>query len=133
MKKQLAFVLVRQGVRLKTEDNELCEIFNNSRLSEYFMNLSKDLEITDPKSPEDIHKSYLDSSRKIYHEKIFMLWRYTKNVVTGGEIGAGSADLARQNLASTFINAFANAGFKVDKYMTNSDDSDWVYKNKDYG
>merc|ERR1711865_436235 len=40
-------------------------------------------------------------------------------------------DSARANLASTFVNAFVNAGFCTDKLMT--PDSEWLYKNKDHG
>lgn len=42
-------------------------------------------------------------------------------------------DSAKQNLASTFVNAFINAGFGADKLMMGSEDSNWIYKNKDQG
>jgi len=43
-------------------------------------------------------------------------------------------DSARQNLASTFVNAFVNAGFGTDKLMTGAEDgTSWIYKNKDHG
>jgi 26S proteasome regulatory subunit N1 len=41
-------------------------------------------------------------------------------------------DSARQNLASTFVNAFVNVGFCKDKLMSDST-SNWLYKNKDHG
>ncbi|KAI8852143.1 hypothetical protein BC829DRAFT_385239 [Chytridium lagenaria] len=50
--------------------------------------------------------------------------------------GAASAnvDSARHNLASTFVNAFVNAGFGADKLMTTGEEgSSWIYKNKDIG
>ena len=40
-------------------------------------------------------------------------------------------DSARANLASTFVNAFVNAGFGHDTLMTG--DSKWIYKNKEHG
>jgi 26S proteasome regulatory subunit N1 len=46
-----------------------------------------------------------------------------------GQIG-GTVDSAKHNLASTFVNAFVNAGFCSDKLMT-PPDSQWIYKNKD--
>ena len=51
-------------------------------------------------------------------------------------IGPGfstNVDSARHNLASTFVNAFVNAGFGKDKLMTASEDGNWIYKNKDAG
>jgi 26S proteasome regulatory subunit N1 len=41
-------------------------------------------------------------------------------------------DSARQNLASTFVNAFVNAGFGQDKLMT-EEGNKWLYKNKEHG
>lgn len=43
------------------------------------------------------------------------------------------ADSARNNLASTFVNAFVNAGFSQDKLVTVEDGSKWMYKNKNHG
>jgi 26S proteasome regulatory subunit N1 len=42
-------------------------------------------------------------------------------------------DSAKQNLASTFVNAFVNAGFGSDKLLTASEDGNWIYKNKEHG
>merc|ERR1712238_569601 len=42
-------------------------------------------------------------------------------------------DSARANLASTFVNAFVNAGFGEDKLMTNNPDNERMNKNKDHG
>lgn len=41
-------------------------------------------------------------------------------------------DSAKQNLASTYVNAFVNAGFCSDKLMLNAEE-DWIHKNKDHG
>lgn len=60
-----------------------------------------------------------------------------KSHLTEGRAPSGPAvDSARQNLASTFVNAFVNAGFGQDKLMTVIPDSDssenvhWIFKNK---
>jgi len=45
---------------------------------------------------------------------------------------APQVDSARANLASTFVNAFVNAGFGRDLLMT-PDGNGWLYKNKDHG
>jgi 26S proteasome regulatory subunit N1 len=41
-------------------------------------------------------------------------------------------DSAKQNLASSFVNAFVNCGFGKDLLVT-PEGSDWLYKNKDHG
>jgi len=43
-----------------------------------------------------------------------------------------NVDSAKQNLASTFVNAFVNAGFRRDKLITD-EGSKWIYKNRDLG
>lgn len=42
------------------------------------------------------------------------------------------ADSARGNLASTFVNAFVNAGYTTDKLVTPAD-SQWLFRNKGNG
>lgn len=114
MKKQLAFLVSRQGIWIELEDadEELSECLNNSRLSEHFLALGKELNILDPKTPEDIYKSHLDNARG--------------TVLT--------IDSARNNLANSFVNSFVNAGFTADKLMlVGEDNNSWVYKNKDQG
>lgn len=114
MKKQLAFLVSRQGIWIELEDadEELSECLNNSRLSEHFLALGKELNILDPKTPEDIYKSHLDNARGA--------------VLT--------IDSARNNLANSFVNSFVNAGFTADKLMlVGEDNNSWVYKNKDQG
>ena len=47
---------------------------------------------------------------------------------------SATVDSARQNLASTFVNAFVNIGFGTDKLMTGAEEGNsWIYKNKDHG
>jgi 26S proteasome regulatory subunit N1 len=114
LKRQLAFLLARQQILLEVDDEVLQGIVNNTRLSEYFTSLARDLDIMEPKVPEDIYKSHLE------------------NVRSG--MGGGSVDSARQNLASTFVNAFVNVGFGSDKLLTGTEGGNsWMYKNKDHG
>jgi len=50
------------------------------------------------------------------------------------ETATANVDSARGNLASTFVNAFVNAGFGNDKLMVEAEEgSSWIYKNKDHG
>lgn len=65
MQKQLAYILARQQVNVETEDEALIEILNNTKLSENFKRFGKELNVTDPKSLEDIYKSHMDNARKL--------------------------------------------------------------------
>ncbi len=94
VRKQMGYMVARQHI-YPEELDELNDIINNTSLSEYFLALGQDLEIMEAKTPEDIYKSGND----------------TRGV-------SANVDSARQNLASTFVNAFVNAGFGQDKLMT---------------
>lgn len=90
----------------------------NRSLSELYLALAKDLDVLEPKAPEDVFKTHLSG-----------------NVERGGLGGAAAKDAldsAKANLASTYVNAFVNAGYGTDKLMTPAD-SKWVFKNKEYG
>lgn len=67
----------------------------------------------EPKTPEDIYKTWLEPT-------------YRSSLVNE------HIDSARQNLASSFVNAFINAGFGKDKLITIDDGSKWIYRNKDH-
>jgi 26S proteasome regulatory subunit N1 len=70
--------------------------------------------VLDPKVPEDIYKSHLESSRTA---------------------GLTNTDSAKHNLASAFVNAFVNAGFGQDKLMLveGGVKQSWVWKVKEDG
>lgn len=111
VKKQLAFMLARQRIFFEIEDEKLNEILRSSRQSEYFLKIAKDLDIIEPKTPEEIYKIHLES-------------RTSEALV----------DSAQQNLASSFVNAFINVGFSKDKLMlTDQITSTWIFKNKENG
>lgn len=112
----MAFLIARQRIWLDvTEDDdlELQECLNNTRLPDHFKALAKELNILDPKTPDDIYKTHLESTRTA---------------------GLTNTDSARHNLASAFVNAFVNAGFGNDKMMlVQENKSSWVWKTKDEG
>ncbi|XP_065875690.1 26S proteasome non-ATPase regulatory subunit 2 homolog A-like [Euphorbia lathyris] len=127
-KKQFCYIVARHGITfelddLMVEEDEdrflLQDIINNTKLSEGYLTLARDIEVMEPKSPEDIYKAHL----------------------LEGRASAGvSVDSARQNLAATFVNAFVNAGFGQDKLMTVPSESssggssgNWLFKNKEHG
>lgn len=116
IRRQMAFLISRQRIWFDVsddEDPELQECLSNTRLSDHFKALGKELNILDPKTPDDIYKTHLESSRTA---------------------GLTNTDSARHNLASAFVNAFVNAGFGNDKLMLNSDSKNsWVWKTKDEG
>jgi len=122
MRKQMCLLLGRHRVNFDVEEDEiedadaLNEIVSNLELSEQFLKLAQDLDVMDPKTPEDIYKSHLAE-----------IGGFSRRRDTGG----AQVDSARANLASTFVNAFVNAGFGQDKLMT--PDNEWLYKNKDHG
>ena len=116
LKKQMAFLAARQQIWLDLpeaeDDLELQESLNNTQLSNHFKSLAKELNILDPRMPEDIYKTHLENNRG----------------------GGSAADSAKHNLASAFVNAFVNAGFGSDKMMlVEGDQKPWIWKTKDDG
>eukprot|EP00096_Caligus_rogercresseyi_P005417 TRINITY_DN2082_c0_g1_i1.p1 TRINITY_DN2082_c0_g1~~TRINITY_DN2082_c0_g1_i1.p1 ORF type:complete len:905 (-),score=365.54 TRINITY_DN2082_c0_g1_i1:248-2962(-) len=115
MQKQLAYMLSRQQhyVELDEEEfDEINEILSNSHLNGHFLNLARELDILEPKTPEDVYKSHLDNIRTPF--------------------GSSSVDSARQNLASSFVNGFVNAAFGSDKLIVDEGNK-WICKNKEHG
>lgn len=117
IQKQLAFMLGRQQIFFELNENipendDLVEIMSNSHLNNHFLNLARELDIMEPKTPEDVYKSHLENSRPPF--------------------GGGQVDSARQNLAASFVNGFVNAAFGQDKLLM-EDGNKWLYKNKEHG
>lgn len=127
-KKQFCYILARHGITFEL-DEEMCaddeerealqEIVNNTKLTEGYLTLARDIEVMEPKSPEDIYKAHL---------------------LDGRASASATVDSARQNLAATFVNAFVNAGFGQDKLMTipseassGGSSGNWLFKNKEHG
>jgi len=118
VKKQLAFMVAQQRIFLTEEaeaDSEIGDIINNTRLSEYFLALGQDLDIMEAKTPDDIYKSGNNNENRGL-----------------SSTGPANVDSARQNLASTFVNAFVNVGFGNDKLMS-EEGNKWIHKNKEHG
>lgn len=117
MEKQLAFMLGRQQILLEIENcvndyDDLVELMSNALRSVQFINLARELDIMEPKTPEDVYKSHLENTRPHF--------------------GTGQVDSARQNLAASFVNGLVNCGFGQDKLLI-EDGNKWLYKNKEHG
>lgn len=115
LQKQLAFILARQQYWFELDlDEDVQNCMSNLSLSDHFIYLAKELNLLDPKEPEDIYKSHLDNS---------MLSEQS-----------GLLESAKQNLAAAFVNAFVNCGYGSDKLLfTGSEKTSWIYKTKGGG
>ena len=117
VRKQLAFMCARQRITFDVETDtpeqeQVAACLGNTELPRYFKHMAKDLNILEPKTPEDIYKTHLESGRN------------------AGPV----ADSAKGNLANAFVNAFVNAGFGQDKLMLVPEgESPYVWKTKDDG
>mmetsp|Transcript_32047 Transcript_32047/g.65373 ORF Transcript_32047/g.65373 Transcript_32047/m.65373 type:complete len:452 (-) Transcript_32047:407-1762(-) len=104
MKKQMCLLLGRQRINHEVEgdddEEELNELIGNEKLSEEFLKVAQDLDVMDPKTPEDIYKSHLAETGGFSRRR---------------DASGAQVDSARANLASTYVNAFVNAGFGQDK------------------
>lgn len=117
VQKQLAYMLGRHQFYLELSEerddyDDLTEIMSNSHLNNHFLNLGRELDIMEAKTPDDVYKTHLDNVRPAF--------------------GGGAVDSARQNLASSFVNGFINTGFGQDKLLM-EDGNKWLYKNKEHG
>ncbi|GMM28369.1 proteasome regulatory particle base subunit [Martiniozyma asiatica (nom. inval.)] len=108
MQKQLGFILGRHNSCFKTENEEVQNCINNLHISKYFEYLAEELNLKQPKVPEDIYKSHLENS----------VYSSTK------------LESAKQNLAAAFVNGIVNAGYGEEKLIN---DERWVFKTRDEG
>lgn len=97
--KQMAFMLGRQRNPYITDDDEITRIVSNEKLSEHYKSLARELNVVEPKHPDQIFKTHLEDKRF--------------------KFGAAGVDSAKKNLAITYVNAFVNAGFGSDLLISN--------------
>ncbi len=62
-KKQMGFMLGRQRNPFETADEDLYKIISNERLSEHFKGLARDLDVLEPKHPDQIFKTHLEEKK----------------------------------------------------------------------
>ncbi|XP_066261764.1 26S proteasome non-ATPase regulatory subunit 2-like [Euwallacea similis] len=116
---QLAFICARHLITMEVDpevegSEELNNILSNSMLNSYFLALARELDVMEPKLPEDVYKTWLEPVSSRFH------------------ILGENMDSARQNLAASFVNGFVNAGFGCDKLLSNTG-TEWIYRNKEHG
>ena len=114
VKKQMALQLGRQQIYIPTLDPELRELMSNTHLNENFLRLARELDIMEPKTPDDIYKTHLESINRPSYA------------------GSTNVDSARGNLASSFVNGFVNACFGKDKLLTGESGSNWLHRQRDH-
>merc|ERR1719310_1027868 len=102
-------MLARVGCRPEAEE-DLARLMDGAHTTEHYLELARDLDVVEPKAPEDVYKMHLEKR----------------------STAAANIDSARQNLASTFVNAFMNVGFGTDKLLL-TEGNKWLYKNKEHG
>ncbi|PHH80781.1 hypothetical protein CDD82_1509 [Ophiocordyceps australis] len=121
LRSQLAFLLGRQRIVLdladendeNDENEEVIECMSNQKLSEHYQNLALQLNVLEPKNPDDIYKTHLESNRVA---------------------GMTNIDSAKHNLSAALVNGFVNAGCARDNMMMVDGEKDaWVWKTKGDG
>jgi len=123
-RKQLAYYLTWCNFPIPFDDDEqedlwgddayddFEEILANKNMHQTFDELARELDVKQPKTPDEIYK-----------EGLVNIGSQSGNVLS-----------ARKNLASTYVNAFVNCGFQNDKLMSVSEaKGDWIYQNKEGG
>lgn len=110
---QMAFMLGRQRNPYTTDDEELSKIISNEKLSEHFKSLARDLDVLEPKHPDQIFKAHLEERKQNLQQHI---------------------DSSKVNLATTYVNAFVNSAYGKDLLMTVPETKEnWIHKNKEDG
>lgn len=112
IKKQMAFILGRQKIYLQKDDmpSELLNIISNLKISEYYKRLGRELNVLEPKHPEEVFKSHLEEKKS----------------------NDAKLDSYKINMATSIASSFINAGFGTESLLSKKD-NDWLNRNKDEG
>ncbi|PAV63079.1 hypothetical protein WR25_19852 [Diploscapter pachys] len=96
------------------EGSKLNEFNHNCRLHEYFHALARELDIMEPKTPEQVYKSHLEHTRPFGQP--------------------ANTDTTRMAMANSIVNGMVNCGYSIDKMMAEVEEANkWFHKSKDYG
>lgn len=61
--RQMAYMLGRQRNPFETNDEDLAKIISNEKLSEHFKSLARDLDVLEPKHPDQVFKTHLEERK----------------------------------------------------------------------
>uniref|UniRef100_A0A6G1SC44 26S proteasome non-ATPase regulatory subunit 2 n=1 Tax=Aceria tosichella TaxID=561515 RepID=A0A6G1SC44_9ACAR len=114
VQKQMALQLGRQQIFIQNADQDLRDLMSNTHLNENFLRLARELDIMEPKTPDDIYKTHLETINRSSYSS------------------SSNVDSARGNLASSFVNGFVNAGFGKDKLLTGDNGTNWLHRQRDH-
>lgn len=108
---QMAYILARSKVYIESDSlkDELSEIIKNKNLSNLYKQLSRTIDIAEPKNPEDIFKSHLEDKKDGIKLESYMI-----------------------NMSTSIVNGFINAGHGTETLLSNRE-QDWLGKNKEEG
>nr|CUU99759.1 hypothetical transcript [Hymenolepis microstoma] len=119
VRRQLAYLLgkhqfiVPYEEVLMEEEEDLAEMLGNTRLSEHFLSLARELDIMDPKLPEDVYKQHLEPVRLSV---------------------TAMMDSVRTHTAASYVNGLVNCGFGKEKMIQDDGkDGSWLSRQKDLG
>ncbi|KAM7535504.1 hypothetical protein Aperf_G00000091179 [Anoplocephala perfoliata] len=119
VRRQLAYLLgkhqfiVPYDEVIAEEDEDLAEMLGNTRLSEHFRSLARELDIMDPKLPEDVYKQHLEPTRLTMSSML---------------------DSMRSNTAASYVNGLVNCGFGKEKLIQDeAKEGSWLSRQKDLG
>lgn len=108
---QIAFLLGRSQYFIESDSlkEEVSEIIKNKKLTDLYKQLSRAIDVVEPKHPNDIFKSHLEDKKdgvKLESYKV--------------------------NMSTSIVNGFVNAGYCTESLLSNRED-DWLSKNKEEG
>lgn len=107
--KQLCFMIARQRFPYIMRNEELNNIIGNSKLSEYYKMVAKDLQVLEPKTIEQVIKSKYEETS-----------------------GPGTIETSKKLISEALINAFVNFGFGTDSILATGA-ARWFPRNKEIG
>lgn len=113
VKKQIAYMYAAQRVAVTEDDDAMLELLGNQKLSGHFRTLARELDVLEPKAPEHVYKSHVETQTRVAN--------------------GANVESARKSLADSIVSAFVNAGFGTDTLMTVPTASQWIYRNKEHG
>jgi 26S proteasome regulatory subunit N1 len=103
---------------LTCAEPQVAEILSNERLSERYLSLARDLDVSEAKLPEDVYKMHLVDTHR------------------AGAAAAPALESGMKNLSDSLVNALLNLGFGADKLVTverKEGEKAWVSRNKNHG